>query len=220
VRIGEGFVVFFGLAQGTVTFWGPFWPTTPEISAIAATAATSEALPFEITNRSVLFKIKDARLMCIVDLVYFIDADLKTFVMQGTAYGEGAIAIDPNVSYYCNSKYLRVLPNGAFTVGFYSTRPGLARPPMKILKMCVQIRGSYTVLFGNTKDFASAMFQWPDSPGGNQWIKGPIAFDTDQSKWIPPGSKLEEAWSVQRALVTTDGKLLPNALRCDWPTEN
>jgi hypothetical protein len=62
------------------------------------------------------------------------------------------------------------------------------------------------------------MFQWPAAPGQRQWIKGPIAFDADQEKWIPPGSKLSGAWGLRRLTETSlDGqiKLVPNALQCD-----
>src|SRR5271169_277079 len=100
-----------------------------------------------------------------------------------------------------------------------ATRPGAFRSPIGIVKLCVQIGGDYVSL-GNTRRFASAMFQWPSSPNGNQWVKGPIAFDTDQTKWIPEGAILAEAWGLRRLTETAQNgrvQLRQDALRCDWP---
>jgi hypothetical protein len=154
------------------------------------------------------------------------DADLKTGVLRDEMFTEGATAIDPDVSYFCDAKFARILPDGSFETGFpagqhTATNAGAFRPPMKILKICVQIMGSYTS-YGATRQFKSAMFQWPAAPNGDQWVKGPVAFDTDQSKWIPDHSSFGSAWGL-RALTekTPEGKieLLPSALRCDWENE-
>jgi hypothetical protein len=223
------------LSQLAIAVWGPFWPTPPAISAENNTGdGSSETLPFKITNRSALFKIKDTKPICVVDLIYFMDADRKTGILRDTAYSEGAIAIDPDVAYYCDSKFVRVQPDGSFEFGVFSddptiqatsqfmtTKPGVFRPPIKVLKLCVEISGQYKTSLG-MKSFHSAMFQWPAKPGLNQWVKGPIAFDDDQSMWIPAGSKLTAAWATRRVASPNargNANLLPNALRCDWEAQ-
>jgi hypothetical protein len=219
-------IAIIGLGASIDQLWGPFWPTTPEISLQAASAGSSEALPFEITNQSVLFKIKDANLVCFLDLIYFIDADHKTGILRDASFSEGAIPIDPNIAYSCDSKFIRLRSDGSLEIGFptaqnMATKPGVFREPIRILKMCVQISGSYSTYFG-AKQFKSAMFQWPATPSGGQWIKGPIAFDVDQDKWIPKDSTLGAAWGL-RGLTEGSGagdlRLRPDALRCDWSTQ-
>ncbi len=199
------------------------WPTEPEITAQNSNNGSSETLPFSITHRSVFFPIGRAELSCNLNLLYFMDADQKTGIIRDQTFSEGAAAIDPNTSYQCDSKFVRILPNGSLELGFHSgismaTKLGVFRPPMTVLKMCVEIKGDYEIL-GSKKSFNSAMFQWPTKPTVNQWIKGPIAFDSDQSMWVPAGSKLAGAWAL-RGLTTPNANggfdLRPNALRCDW----
>jgi hypothetical protein len=198
------------------------WPTTPEIIAPPSNGS-SQILYFSITHQSVFFPIKQARLSCELNLLYFMDADHKTGIIRDQTFSEGATAIDPNTSYECDAKFIRILPDGSLEMGFHggvslATKPGVFRPPMTVLKMCVEIKGDYEVL-GSTKSFKSAMFQWPTKPNVYQWIKGPIAFDSDQSMWIPNSSILSGAWAL-RSLTTVNANgrfdLRPNALRCDW----
>jgi hypothetical protein len=201
---------------------GPPWPVDPEIHAHDAVGASSpNVLPFTITNRSSLSPMKNVQLSCYVDLFYFSDADNKTGVFSGGQFQIGTVSIPGSgpLNYKCDaSDYVRIEPDGAVLMGFPSgqfmkTQAGAFRAPLKILKMCLIISGQYKIL-GIPLGFQSRMFQWPVTPGGQQWMEGPIIPDLPNEAWIPSGSRIGAVWGL-RAFVTEDKtQYRPGALQC------
>jgi hypothetical protein len=198
------------------------WPSPPDIEAPDSANSSSSVLPFKIKNTS-LFPLQNVVLNCSLDLAYVMDANRKTIVVRDMEFSEGATAIDPETNYYCNSKILSVNESGFFVIGFPSgqgmaTKPGAFTAPLTLVKLCVTITGTYRT-FWFQREFQSAMFQWPSDPANRQWVKGPIAFDEDQSRWIPDNSTLGAAYGLSRVLTkkNPDGtvSLLPDALKCD-----
>lgn len=211
----------FGLmtaAQTVIAIWGPFWPTIPHIERDVDGGSPDE-LPFKITNASWLFAIKDANLSCVIDLAFLVDAKGKTILTRDMEFREGATPIgSAGVNYFCNAKFFQVSQDGSLEIGFPSgsrmrTPPNLFDGPLKVVKLCIMVRGSYSVL-GMRMSFRSTMFQWPASPGDNRWISGPIAFETDESTWMPPGTTIAAAYGSRR-VGDGNGHLLPGALTCD-----
>jgi hypothetical protein len=174
---------------------GPPWPVDPEIhSHDTVGAASSEVLPFTITNKSSLSPMRNVRLSCYVDLFYF--SDNQTGLFSGGQFTIGTVSIPDNgpLNYKCDaSDYVRIEKDGAVLMGFPSgqflkTKSGAFRPPLKILKMCLMIAGEYKLL-GIPIRFRSSMFQWPAIPGGHQWIEGPVTPDMPNEAWIPSASQ-------------------------------
>jgi hypothetical protein len=224
-RLSFAAATVIGIVVGIVAwvedhYKGSIVPEQPEISAQNTSNISVDVLPFIIIDKNLIFKIHNVRLHCFIDLLYFMDADRKTGLLRDSMFSEGATAIDSGTNYECDTKFVHLQPDGALEIGFHGgqslvTRPSAFRPPMTILKMCVEIDGEYES-FDGTHSLKPVMFQWPAKPNINQWIKGPIAFDYDPSIWIPEHSSLGGAWAT-RALMAANGiDLAPNALRCDW----
>lgn len=204
---------------------GPPWPTPPDIEAQNSSTSSPDILPFVITNRSGLFPIKSASLACYVDLAFVMDAERQTILARDMIYSQGAVPVGDGVNYYCDARFLSVGADGSLTIGFarngqfLRTKPGIFRAPLTTIKLCVAVLGNYANIFGSHK-FQSVMFQWPDSPGGNHWIRGPIAFDDDQSRWLPSNSKIGAVYALRWIMVqNSDGSrsYAPGALKCDAP---
>lgn len=203
---------------------GPPWPTKPEIHPHDTVNASSLVLPFDVRNRSTLFGMT-AEFNCGVNLLYFTDAGGHTGLLRDAMFNVGSLSISRGAmaNLPCDAAtFVKIRPDGSLMLGYpggqhMTTAPGGFRPPLTILKMCLWINGNYR-LFGFRLPFTSLMFQWPAEPNQKQWIEGPIAFDTDQEKWIPHGSELIGAWGLRQLTAkSADGKaeLVPNALRCD-----
>ena len=137
--------------------------------------------------------------------------------------GDLSIPSKGMINYPCDaSQLVTIQPDSSLMIGsqdggHMKTPPGAFLPPLTILKMCVWISGSYGI-FWFRKPFEPLFFQWPALPDQRQWIEGPIAFDADQGKWIPPNSKLVGAWGLRQLTAKTAGgetTLLPDALRCN-----
>jgi hypothetical protein len=203
---------------------GPPWPTAPDVHP--SQSGSSLDTPLEVRNRSGLFRMT-AKLSCFVDLIFFTDADGKTALLRDMDFSEGgmlSLASGEQGALPCEpSRFVHVRENGAVLIGFpkghsMDTGPGVFTPPIKILKLCLVASGTYRWFWRDEK-FPPRMLQWPIAPGQPGWIEGPIANDNDQSKWIPPGSRLGAAWALRE--VTTMGSsgktdaLLPTALKCD-----
>jgi hypothetical protein len=192
VRIVEVAALLATFGSALVAFWGPFWPTEPEIGAHDTINASSFVLPFKITNRSVLFPQNNIPVSCGIDLVYFTDAVHHLGFVKGVMLDPPPISIGrASVNNYpCSaSEYIRVNDNGLLEIGFENNvsierREPILQRPLTILKMCMWISGFYNVL-GFERHFSSKIFQWPAAPGQNQWIEGPITPDLPNEAWIP-----------------------------------
>jgi hypothetical protein len=221
VRCAEAALALSALGQAIVAFWGPFWPTRPEIQFHDTIDASSFVLPFKMTNRSVWFSMDSMKIVCGVDLLYFIDADGKTGLLRDAQFDPGPISIARNsfTNYPCSaSDYVRIRPDGSLMMGFeagqsMTTPPSTFSPPLTVLKMCLWMSGDYKV-FGHPVPFASKIFQWPAAPHQRQWIEGPIAPDLPSEAWIPEGSRIGGVWAL-RKMMTADGKqYLAAGLQC------
>jgi hypothetical protein len=222
VRLGEAILILVTLGQGIVAFWGPFWPTDPEIQAHDTVDASSFVLPFRVANKSVVFDLPNVAITCGVDLVYFMDEDGRTGLLRDALFNPGPISIGRNdtTNYPCSAEsYIENRSDGSLGIGFPSggsfmtTPPGGFRGKLTILKMCIVISGDYQV-FGRKFSFTSKMFQWPALPGQRQWIEGTVIPDPPNEKWIPPNSRIGAVWAL-RQLMTPDKKsYLPGALQC------
>jgi hypothetical protein len=60
-------IALVGLVASIDGIWGPIWPTTPDIHPGPPDPVSPFAVPFTIKNRSVLFNIKSASIVCLVD---------------------------------------------------------------------------------------------------------------------------------------------------------
>lgn len=146
----------------------------------------------------------------------------QTILLRDAAYTEGAIAVPGQTNYYCDNKILTLAENGSLILGFpngqfLQTKPNLFVGPLVILKLCVMIAGTYKTRLG-VSSFQSAMFQWPVDPLDHQWIKGPIAFDVDESQWIPPNTTIAAVYGMRRLTTQTPSGTMtfaPGALECD-----
>jgi hypothetical protein len=202
---------------------GPPWPTEPEIHPHDTVNASSLVLPFDVRNRSTLFEMS-AEFNCGVNLLYFADADGHTGLLRDVLFAVGSLSISPKsmANVPCDAgHFVKIRPDGSLIIGLpdgqhMETTTGVFRPPLTIVKMCLWFSGGYRA-FGHRWPFISPSFQWPAAPNQKQWIEGIIAFDADQEKWIPAGSKLGGAWGLRQLTTkSADGEtmLLPNALRC------
>jgi hypothetical protein len=190
VRFFEVSALLATLGSALVAFWGPFWPTEPEIESHDTINASSSVLPFKVTNRSVLFPQNDMPVFCGIDLVYFVDANGNTVLVRGVRLDPPPISIGRASvnNYACSaSQYIRINDRGFLEIGFehntrIENRQIVYRKPVTILKMCVWISGFYNVL-GLNRPFHSKIFQWPATPGQNQWVEGPITPDLPNEAW-------------------------------------
>ncbi|MBZ5676852.1 MAG: hypothetical protein LAP61_21630 [Acidobacteriia bacterium] len=213
------FATLFGFAE---LFLGRHpWLSLPDIEARDSVNGSSRVLPFTVRNTSI-FAIRTSALNCYVNLAYVMDANRKTIILRDFSYSKGAVTIEPEVNYYCDSEIISMDKDRRLILGFpdgqhLASPPSDFVPPLTVIKLCVGITGNYTTL-GIKRNFRSARFQWPADPENRQWIKGTIAFDDDQSKWVPLSSKLGASYGL-RALTAknADGTthLLPDALKCD-----
>jgi hypothetical protein len=165
-----------------------------------------------------------AQFSCAVDLFYFMDADGKTGLMRDAVFrrdSELSIASGETKNIPCNpSDFVQIRTDGSVMMGFpdgqnLTTPQGSFRAPMSIIKVCVRIGGSFEV-FGMKLPFASVIFQWPAEPDQRQWIEGAVAFDTDDSKWVPRDSKMGGVWGMRRLVDGTPPfGYAKGALECD-----
>lgn len=128
---------------------------------------------------------------CGIDWVYLTDhlghaANFAqmAFVNQTISIGRGQ-----TVNYGCDpSEAIKVHPDGTWSFGVFPGVPPIQLwPPIDFQKMCVWIRGDYT-LFGIIPwSFTSAVFEWPSAPGVPQWLEGPSYRDgtITRNEWIP-----------------------------------
>lgn len=204
---------------------GPPWPTAPEIHPRDTVNASSEILPFEVTNKSAFFPL-NAKLVCGVDLLYFKDATGKTGLIRDAQFVQDAgISVEARGTKRlpCNpGDFVKIKPDGSVLMGFpegqfLQTKPRAFQPPMTIIKICVLISGTWDFL-GIPRGYASTMFQWPALPDQRQWAAGPITHEYDDDKWVPEGSTVGGAWGLRRLV---DGAspfgYAKGALTCDWP---
>jgi hypothetical protein len=203
---------------------GPWVPTPSDIEARDPADGALSALPFKISSRSAVFPIEGVSLSCYVNLLLVMDADRKMILLRDADRYGGSIVFNKEANYYCDSEILSVRPNGALVIGFprgehLDSAPGAFGGPLTVIKLCVSITGSYSTRLGFGGPLPQTMFQWPGAPGDRHWIKAPIAFDTDEAKWIPQDSRWGAAYGLRQLfIVSADGSrhLAPDALLCDW----
>jgi hypothetical protein len=223
VRIGEGVLLLAAIGQAVVTFWGPFWPTKPEISFHDTIDASSTVLPFKIKNRSISFPMY-LDIKCGVDLLYFMDADKKTGLLRDAVFDVGPIPVGQTATnnYPCTaSDYVHIRDDGSVLMGFekgqsLATKPGAFRAPLIVLKMCMWMSGANKI-FGFSIPFLTDMFQWPAAPGQKQWIEGPVIPDLPNEAWIPAGSHIGAAWGIRNIMLADKSNYVPGALQCSGP---
>jgi hypothetical protein len=196
----------------------PLSPADPDIEPINAEGGPSFIPPFIVRNSNPIFDMANVGFRCGVDLVYFQDADSNTALLRDVAFITGNYSIRANggqMKYDCDiSGLLRIQPDG-----FISFREPMAtshaefREPLRILKMCLWIAGTYNV-WGHYASFTSKIFQWPAKPGVNQWAEEPSRRDP-QKEAASPEWPPSAAWAL-RTLYTQffPRKLLPDALEC------
>jgi hypothetical protein len=125
VRSGQLVLLLLTLGQAVYTFYGPFWPTKPEIQFHDTIDSSSFVLPFKMTNKSILFSVNNAEITCSVDLMYFMDNDGKTGLLRSAIFNPGPISIgrDDFTNYPCTaSDYVRIRPDGSLIMGFENGR--------------------------------------------------------------------------------------------------
>jgi hypothetical protein len=198
--------------------WGPLWPADPEIHPVNSANGSSLVTLFTVQNRNhVLYPITNVEFTCGLGMIYFSDANGHTGIATDIAFVTGEISIpSTGLNYRCDATRLVVIrPDGALDLyGSMNTAPGGFRAPLKILKMCVWIRGSYRLWWIFPRRFTSTVFQWPESSQNLQWVEGPIAEEAETTAADLPAPYA--AWGLH-ALVT-DGApphfLLPGTLDC------
>jgi hypothetical protein len=200
--------------------WPLLWPD-PQTSFQDTTDGSSFVLPFKVTNKSLLFDVENAKILCGVDLFYFMDINGLTGVLRDAQFNSGPISIKRGepTNYPCSAEtFLGLRADNSFIIGFESaqhmtTAPSNFRGPLKVIKMCLWMSGTYD-LFGFQIPFKSRMFQYPGVPDAHQWIEGPVSPDLQNESWIPPNTRMGVAWGL-RSLVTSDKiTYAPGALQC------
>lgn len=197
--------------------FGSFWPSAPEVTAPSSGEISLNSF-FALKNPSSLFAIKDADLVCGVDLIYFEDANHNTALLRDVGFvvkHQSIAARGGQLQFECDaSKVVEIYPDGtiSFRKAMNSTKSSF-RPPIKILKACLWIGTSYP-LFGMSMTFKSHVFQWPKAPGLPEWSEGKVVYDRQKPE--PPVWPPSAAWAL-RGLYTDDipRKLRPDAVECD-----
>jgi hypothetical protein len=221
-RTGPILAGLIALAATVYSAIGPFWPTPPDIEARDAADGSSAILPFKVSSKNHLFSVKNVSLSCYENLAFVMDADRKLILSRDWITQGGTSTLGDGVNYYCDET-LKIQSNGSLLMGqSMATVGGIFRDPLTVIKLCVSVIGTYEDWRGIWRPLPKAMFQWPAAPGTHQWIKGPVVFEVDQSKWLPPNSTWGGAYGLRRLFdILPDGsrKLDPMALVCDWPKE-
>jgi hypothetical protein len=151
------------------------------------------------------------------------DADRKTGLLRDAMFDPGPIYVAPDSTnnYPCTgSAYVRIRSDGSVIMGFedgqhLTTRAGVFREPLTVLKMCLWMGGTYKVMMGWTVPFHSDMFQWPATPAQRQWIEGPVTPDLPNEAWIPIHSHIGAVWALRGMMTPDKSGYLPGALQCD-----
>jgi hypothetical protein len=182
-------VAVLGVVSTVYTIWGPPWPTNPEIRPRDVIDGSSFVLPFTVRNPSAVFDMDNVEFTCGVDLVHFEDAEGKTGGLSDVAFVTGHYSISANssINYPCDaSGIVQILTDGSLTLrNSLSTKPGVFRPPLKVLTMCLWIGGDYK-LMGLTRRFTSTIFDWIATPAGHQWLEGPVAHEMSAQYMCSP----------------------------------
>jgi hypothetical protein len=167
-----------GILGGIDYFLGRPWPTDPAIHPLDFVSGTPLSHLFDVKNRSA-FDMKNVEFTCGIDLVFFKDAEGQGAVISDMAFVNGNFSLPSgkSINYACDaSNLVKVTPNGSLMMRHsMNTKPGVFRPPLSILKMCLWVRGKYEFLW-KTWTFQSVIFKWPASQDDTQhWVEGPIA---------------------------------------------
>jgi hypothetical protein len=175
-------------------------------------------LPVTINTKNIFFPVTTVSLNCYVNLLYVMDANGTRILVRDSMFRGGTAVVGPGISYSCDAEILSVGKDGSLIYGFpggksMSTKPGLFRGPLSVLKLCVSIAGNYDNRFSPGHNLPTIMYQWPSVPNGHQWAKGGVVFD-DEIKWLPPGSTVVVAYGL-RLLGDGHRRLVPGALTCD-----
>lgn len=56
--------VLFGIVASIYGVWGPIWPTVPVFSPIVPSFGSPYDIPFSVSNKSILFPVKNLQIMC------------------------------------------------------------------------------------------------------------------------------------------------------------
>jgi hypothetical protein len=218
--IGGFLIGFLGLVGSIYGIWGPPWPTDPDIQFQNALRDSSFILPFALKNKSV-FPMNNVAMTCGVDLYFFMDAGGMTGAFRDGQFNDQTISIgrDQPTNYTCDaSNFIRLTDDYSVLIGFpegqfLKSKPSNFRPPLTVIKMCLYLKGAYS-LGPKGESFASSIFQWPAAPGLKQWIKGPIANDLPSEAWVPANSRTEAVWALRQMMFPDKKRFLPYALQC------
>ena len=170
---------------------GPFWPTPPDIESQDASDGSSALLPFKVSSKNHIFPVKNVSLSCYNNLIFVMDADRKMILLRDSMLQGGTAAFGVGINYSCDAEMLKIRPDGSLLMGIeggtnLATNSGIFRGPLTILKLCVAVVGTYEDWRGVWRRLPNMMFQWPAAPGAHQWIKGPVVFEADPERWVPP----------------------------------
>src|SRR5207245_8406189 len=152
-----------GLIAGTLALnldqvCQPAGPADPEIDPGHTETGASFRPPFIVRNPNAIFDMANLQFECGVDLIYFQDADYKNALVRDVAFLTGNASIRPNgqMLYDCDvSHLLRSQPDGLLTFRDPMATSHIEfREPLRILKMCLWIGGTYNV-WGHNLSFIS-----------------------------------------------------------------
>lgn len=184
-----------GILGGIDLFFGRPWPNSPEIHPHEALNGSSARLPFTIKNTSV-WPISNAKMTCGIDWVYITDALNQTAIFSQVAKVNQIISISAGqtVNYECDaSEVIKARSDGSWSIGPMAG-PGQLHmfPPLNFRKMCLWIRGDYTISALIPWNFTSVVFEWPFARGVPQWLEGPTyrAGTVTRNEWIPRRGEL------------------------------
>jgi hypothetical protein len=151
----------------------------PDVIPSNDVSGGSSVLPFQITNGSYLFSMRDVRMSCDVDSVTYLDN-------RGHRFGAGGFIPDTDaqineisprspVGYTCDaSPVLKTGPDGSISIGILRTLPNVTASELRVEWAWVRVFISYRTLWFRRAVFISPPFEWVPTRTGHQWFTGTI----------------------------------------------
>ena len=133
-------------------FWGPIWPTAPDIEVGAFSSSGPLSVPFQVTNASILFPLHHLQLKCGIDFLRNSQGG-GLYNLTIEASGENNLGAPDSRPYKC----AQIFRFGS-KIHFIAGR--------------IYVWGSYeTPIFGKYA-FKSAPFTWDATADPPRWLKG------------------------------------------------